>query len=82
MIYRPYLRFLLACYNRKPTLISPLLQEAESDAEREAMIQAAADAQQAREDADLAARDAARRRLMEDVDAIRQEQIFYKQQQR
>ena len=57
-------------------------QEAESDAEREAMIQAAADAQQAKEDAELAARDAARRRLMEQVDAIRQEQIFYKQQQR
>lgn len=46
------------------------------------MIQAAADAQQAKEDAELAARNAARRRLMEQVDVIRQEQIFYKQQQR
>ena len=59
-----------------------MAQEAESDAEREAMIQAAADQQQARQDAEQAARDAARRRLMEQVDSIRQEQIYYKQQQR
>ena len=59
-----------------------MAQEAESDAEREALIQAAADQQQARADAEMAARETARRRLMEQVDAIRQEQIYYKQQQR
>mmetsp|Transcript_13990 Transcript_13990/g.30249 ORF Transcript_13990/g.30249 Transcript_13990/m.30249 type:complete len:484 (+) Transcript_13990:247-1698(+) len=56
--------------------------EAEETAERDAMIQAVFDEQQARRDAELAAREDARRRLMAEVDAIRQEQIRYKNDQR
>ncbi|GAX79725.1 hypothetical protein CEUSTIGMA_g7166.t1 [Chlamydomonas eustigma] len=59
-----------------------MAQEAENGAEREAMIQAEFDRQQRQADAEMAAREAARQRLMEQVDAIRQEQIRYKQQQR
>ncbi len=59
-----------------------MAHEAENDAEREAMIQAAFEQQQAKMDAEIAAREAARRALMEQVDAIRQEQIYYKQQER
>jgi len=50
-------------------------KDAEETAERDAMIQAVADQQQARRDAELAARDEARRRLWAEVDAIRQAQI-------
>jgi len=53
--------------------------EAEDEAERDAQIQAVADAQQARRDAELAARETARTRLMQEVDAIRQQQILEKQ---
>lgn len=59
-----------------------MAQEADETAERDAMIQAVADAQQAKRDAELAAREAARRQLMAEVDAIRQEQIAYKTQRR
>lgn len=50
-------------------------QDAEDNAARDSLIQAAADAQQARDDAERAAREAARARLMAEVDAIRQQQI-------
>lgn len=56
--------------------------EAEDDAEREAMIQAVFAEQQARRDAEQEAREEARRRLMAEVDAVRQQQIYYKQQKR
>jgi hypothetical protein len=67
-------------YREQLTLM--MAEEAESDAEREAMILAEFERQQRKVDAELAAREAARQRLMEQVDAIRQEQIRYKQQQR
>ncbi len=53
--------------------------EAEESAERDAMIEAVAREQQARRDAELAARDEARRRLMAEVQQIRQQQIRDKQ---
>jgi len=56
--------------------------EAEDDAEREAWISAVADAQQAKRDAEQQARDDARKKLMAEVQAIREQQIYYKQQQR
>jgi hypothetical protein len=52
-----------------------VVQDAEDNAVRDGLIQAAADAQQARDDAERAAREAARARLMAEVDAIRQQQI-------
>jgi purine nucleoside phosphorylase len=51
------------------------VQDAEDNAVRDGLIQAAADAQQARDEAERAAREAARARLMAEVDAIRQQQI-------
>lgn len=59
-----------------------ITSEAEDEMERDAQIQAVADEQQARRDAELAAREAARRRLMEEVDAIRQAQIMEKAMRR
>lgn len=57
-------------------------QEADEDAERDALIQEVFEEQQRKRDAELAAREEARRRLMAEVDAIRQQQIQYKQMQR
>eukprot|EP00798_Chlamydomonas_sp_ICE-L_P002719 gene2719-12592_t len=56
--------------------------EADETAERDALIQAVFDQQQTKRDAELAAREEARRQLMAEVDAIRQEQIAYKNGQR
>lgn len=50
-------------------------KDAEETAERDAMIEQQAAEQQARRDAELAARDEARRRLMHQVHNIRQAQI-------
>lgn len=53
-----------------------LLQKEDLDtAERDAMIQRALEEQQAKRDAEQAARDAARRRLMDDVIAAQNDQI-------
>lgn len=57
-------------------------EDAEDDAERDAMIQRVFDEQQAKYDAVLAAREEARRKLMEEVHLIRQEQIMEKHQRR
>lgn len=50
-------------------------RDAEDEAQTDALIKAAADAQQARKDAEVAAREEARMRLWMEVDAIRQQQI-------
>ncbi|KAG1664182.1 hypothetical protein FOA52_011358 [Chlamydomonas sp. UWO 241] len=63
-------------------LAKMMAHEAEDEAERDAMIQGVANQQQAKRDAELAARDAARARLMAEVDAIRQQQILEKQLRR
>jgi len=60
-------------------LASMIERDVEESADRDAMIQAMADMQQGKQDAELAARDEARRRLMAEVDAIRQQQIRDKQ---
>jgi hypothetical protein len=57
-------------------------KEAEDEAERNAWINSVAEAQQAKRDAELQARDDARRKLMAEVQAIRDQQVYYKQQQR
>lgn len=57
-------------------------KEAEDEAERNAWIDSVAEAQQAKRDAELQAREDARRKLMAEVQAIRDQQIYYKQQQR
>ena len=54
-------------------------REGEENAERDAMIAAVQAQQQAKEDAERAARDEARRRLMQQVHEIRQRQIAEKQ---
>ncbi|MEW5301976.1 MAG: hypothetical protein WDW38_008607 [Sanguina aurantia] len=53
-------------------------QDAEDQAQRDGMIFAEFQDQQAKRDAELAARDEARRQLMREVDVIRQQQIKYK----
>lgn len=52
-----------------------MANDAQDASARDAMIDAMAAQQQAKRDAELAARDEARRRLMAEVDAIRQQQI-------
>jgi cilia- and flagella-associated protein 53 len=52
-----------------------LLKDNEDSAERDAMVEAARQEQEARTAAELAAREAARKRLMNEVDAGRQQQI-------
>ena len=57
-------------------------REAEETAERDAMILRAQLEQEAKRDVELAARDSARRRLMSEVDALRQVQIAEKSMRR
>ncbi|KAL6765783.1 tumor suppressor, Mitostatin-domain-containing protein [Haematococcus lacustris] len=54
-------------------------KDAEDDAARDAIVQFMADQQRAKQDAEWAAREAARARLMAEVDEIRQQQIRDKQ---
>lgn len=56
-------------------------QEAD-DSEADARVQEAQRLQQGKQDADWAAREAARRKLMAEVNDIRQQQIAHKQQAR
>jgi hypothetical protein len=57
-------------------------REAEAAGERDLLIERANREKQAAQDAEWAAREEARRRLMAEVDAIRRVQIAYKQEQK
>jgi hypothetical protein len=59
-------------------LASMMAKQAADQSEQDAMIDAANRVKQAAEDAEWARRDAARRQLMAEVDAIRQQQIAAK----